>query len=213
MKDEACPAEGRAHLVSGPSLPSQRSGHSWWPLLSTASCCRDAGGTVDAAAAALAGRLSLPPERSSSNCRSRPASRSRSRSLPLCSRLARRADLASPPPPAALPHLFKELCSSLSLSPSLLRSLSRSPSLLLLLLLLGCCAFLQLFSLEGNGGRERRRKAHSGQRRTSSTTHCSDSQHTSCLLTSFTNSLHSFLLLFTSSPPFCVPSWPRLRRC
>lgn len=42
-------AEESPHLVSGPSLPSQRSDHSWWPLLSsTASCCRDDGGPVDA---------------------------------------------------------------------------------------------------------------------------------------------------------------------
>lgn len=125
------------------------------PLLSTASCCRDAGGTLDAAAAALAGQVSLPPERSS------------------CSPGLSLSSCLLPSPPLSRPHFsllllfLTSLPNSTSLSPSFLHS----PSLLLLL------GFLGLLSLGGNGGRERRRRAHTGQWRASSATHCSHSAH------------------------------------
>lgn len=107
-------------VTSSPRFWTQPSFTTFWslmvasPLLSPASCCRDAGGTVDATAA-LAGQVSLLPDRSSPGL---------SLSLPLTSSLLRSR-------PLKRPHFS-----------------------LLLLLLLGCCGFLRLFSLEGNRGRE-----------------------------------------------------------
>lgn len=160
------------HLVSGPSLPSQRSGHSWWPLLSVASCCRDAGGTVMRQRRRKWHRLVFRLT-TFSNCQPAEPAAPLSPTITFSLFLSHPADLTSL---LSLPlQLFPT--SLMNFTPRFFPpsfTLSASASLLLLLLLFGCCGFLQLFSLEGNGGRKGEEK-HTGQWMVSSATHCSDS--------------------------------------